>query len=95
MKKLIYVVDSKKNFAKCQKKQHFCSLLCEIHYFDRFFGAQFIAAWRSLALLGRSVHLRQLQKGRRLKSKFERNDETQQRGCHHTTTRFGNCGAVT
>jgi hypothetical protein len=30
MKKLIYVVDLKKNFQKCQKKQHFCNLSCEI-----------------------------------------------------------------
>ncbi len=52
MKKLIYVVDSKKNFAKCQKKQHFCSLPCEIYYFDRFFGAQFIVAKRSPAVPG-------------------------------------------
>ena len=36
MKKLIYVVDSKKNFTECQKKQHFCNLPCEIYYFDRF-----------------------------------------------------------
>ena len=36
MKKLIYVVDSKKNFAKCQKKQHFFGLSCEIYYFAGF-----------------------------------------------------------
>ncbi len=62
MKKLIYVVDSKKNFPKCQKKQHFCNLPCEIHCFDRFFGGLFIAAQHSPAPLGRRVPLRQLQK---------------------------------
>ncbi len=36
MKKLIYVVDSKKNFTKCQKKQHFFGLPCEINYFAGF-----------------------------------------------------------
>jgi len=30
MKKLIYVVDLKKNFSECQKKQHFPNLSYEI-----------------------------------------------------------------
>ncbi len=77
MKKLIYVVDSKKNFAKCQKKQHFFGLPCEICFFARFFSGQLIAAQRSPAPPGRRVPLRQFEKGRRLKSKFQRNDETQ------------------
>jgi len=44
MKKLIYVVDLKKNFLKCQKKQHFPNLPYEIYYFDRIFDVQFIVA---------------------------------------------------
>ncbi len=63
MKKLIYVVDYKKNFLKCQKKQHFFNLPCEIYCFDRFFGGQFIAVQRSPVHTGRRVPLRQLKKG--------------------------------
>ena len=62
MKKLIYVVDYKKNFLKCQKKQHFYNLPCEIHCFDRFFSGLFISAWGSIASLGCRVPMRQLQK---------------------------------
>lgn len=59
MKKLIYVVDSKKNFIKCQKKQHFRYLPCGIYCFDSFLGGQFIAASAVAPRLGtghRYVH---------------------------------------